>query len=280
VSEVLPPLAIFCGAGALPIEAARAAQARGRRVFLVGFSGSAEREIEAFDHIWVKLGEVGKFLKAFQEREIVELAMLGAINRPEFSDLKLDWGAVQRAPGIARALRGGDDNLLRAIGRLFEAEGFRFVGLSEFAPELLAPAGPLAGPAPDAEAQADIDLGARLLASLSPFDVGQGAVVARGRVLAVEAAEGTDAMLARVAELRKSRRIRLDGRVGVFVKAAKRGQDFRFDLPTVGSRTLQAAERAGLAGVAVAAGQTVVAEREALIAAAQRAKLFVVGFAP
>jgi len=277
VSEAAP-LGIFCGAGALPLEAARAAEANGRKVFLVGLAGSAEREIEAFDHVWARLGEAGKYLGALRERGIVDLAFLGPIARPEFADLKLDWGAIKRAPAIARALTGGDDLVLRSIGRLFEEEGFHMVGVPDFAPTLLAPEGRIAGPEPDAEARADIAFAARLLTTLSPFDVGQGVVVARERVLAVEAAEGTDAMLARVADLRQSRRLK--GKGGVFVKAAKRGQDFRYDLPTVGARTLEAAERAGLAGIAVAAGETLLAERAAFVAAAERRALFVYGFAP
>jgi hypothetical protein len=166
------------------------------------------------------------------------------------------------------------------VARILEREGLRVVGVGDFAPQLVAPIGRIAGVAPDEEALADIAFGAALLGALSPYDVGQGAVVSRKRVLAVEAAEGTDAMLARVAELRVQRRLRLKGRAGVFVKAAKRGQDLRLDLPTVGLATLQGAGRAELKGVAVAAGQTLIADRAAFAAAAEAAGLFVVGFAP
>ena len=186
--------------------------------------------------------------------------------------------ALKRAREIARLFRGGDDGLLKGIARLLEAEGLNIVGVADFAPELLAPLGCIAGPPPDAEAEADIAFGQRLIEALSPFDVGQGAVVARERTLAVEAAEGTDAMLARVAEMRSSGRLKLKGRVGVFVKAAKRGQDVRFDLPAVGLGTIETARRAELAGVAIAAGQALIAEREAFAAAAEDAGLFVVGF--
>ena len=273
------PLAIVCGGGALPLEAARAAQANGREVFLAGLAGSASDAIEGFDHIWIKIGEFGKLSNALRKRGIDELAMLGAVARPEFSDIKLDWGALKRAVDIARVFRGGDDGLLKGIARLLEAEGLRLVGVTDFAPQLLAPVGRIAGPPPDAEAQADIAFGMRLLGALSPFDVGQGAVIARERSLAIEAAEGTDAMLARVAEMRAQGRLRLKGRVGVFVKAAKRGQDLRFDLPAVGTKTIEAAVKAELAGLALAAGQTLLAEREAFVAAAESAGLFVVGFA-
>jgi len=248
-------------------------------VLLVGLSGSAGPEIEAFDHVWVKLGEFGRLTKVLREHDVGELAMLGAVSRPEFSDIRFDLGALRRIADIAKLFRGGDDGLLKGVARIFESEGFRFVGIGDFAPELLAPAGRIAGPKPDSEAEADIAFGARLIAALSPFDVGQGAVVARERVLAVEAAEGTDEMLKRVATLRAGGKLKLKGRAGVFVKAAKHGQDRRFDLPTVGVATIEAAVRAELAGLALAAGETLIVDREAFAAAADRAGLFVVGFA-
>jgi len=272
------PLAILCGRGALPLQAADLAQKNGRSVFLLGLAGSAAPEIEAFDHLWVKFGEVGKTMGALKARGIADFAMLGAVPRPEFHEVKLDWGAIKRAGEIARLFRGGDDGLLKGVARLLEAEGLNIVGVADFAPELLAPLGRIAGPPPDDEALADIAFGRRLIEALSPFDVGQGAVVARERTLAVEAAEGTDAMLARVAEMRSSGRLKLKGRVGVFVKAAKRGQDVRFDLPAVGLGTIETARRAELAGVAIAAGQALIAEREAFAAAAEDAGLFVIGF--
>ena len=256
------------------------AKAGGREVFLVGLAGSASSEIEAFDHIWVKIGELGKFTGALRERGVEEVAMLGAVTRPEFTDVRPDWGALKHIGEIAKMFRGGDDGLLKGVARILEHEGLRIVGVGDFAPELLAPLGLIAGSAPDEEASADIAFGAALLGALSPFDVGQGAVVGKKRALAIEAAEGTDAMLKRIAELRTSGRLRFKGRAGIFVKAAKRGQDLRLDLPAIGIATLEAAERAELKGVAVAAGQTLIADRAAFVAAAQAAGLFVVGFAP
>ena len=272
------PLAILCGGGGLALEAAKLARQNGREVFLVGIVGSASIDIESFPHIWLKLGELGKLFGALEERKIKDLAILGAVSRPEFADLKLDWGAVKRAAEIARIFRGGDNNLLEGVARIFEREGMTIVGAQDFAPQLLAPTGLIAGRAPDDEGQADIKFGVAMLGALSPFDVGQGAVIARGRVLAIEAAEGTDAMLSRVADMRASRRLKFKGRAGVFVKAPKRGQDMRLDLPTVGLRTLESAARAELAGVAVAAGEVLIAERDHFVAVAEAAGLFVVGW--
>ena len=278
MSGTTRPLAILCGGGGLALEAAKLARQNGREVFLVGIVGSASIDIESFPHIWLKLGELGKLFGALEERKIKDLAILGAVSRPEFADLKLDWGAVKRAAEIARIFRGGDNNLLEGVARIFEREGMTIVGAQDFAPQLLAPTGLIAGRAPDDEGQADIKFGVAMLGALSPFDVGQGAVIARGRVLAIEAAEGTDAMLSRVADMRASRRLKFKGRAGVFVKAPKRGQDMRLDLPTVGLRTLESAARAELAGVAVAAGEVLIAERDHFVAVAEAAGLFVVGW--
>jgi len=278
LNEPARPLAILCGGGGLALEAAKLARQNGRDVFLVGLVGSASIEIESFPHIWVRLGELGKLFGALEERNVKDLAILGAVSRPEFADLKLDWGAVKRAAEIARIFRGGDNSLLEGVARIFEREGLNIVGTPDFAPQLLAPAGLIAGRAPDAATEADIRFGVAMLGALSPFDVGQGAVIANGRVLAIEAAEGTDPMLSRIADMRASRRLKFKSRVGVFVKAPKRGQDMRLDLPTVGLRTIESAARAELAGIAIAAGEVLIAERDHFIAAAEAAGLFVFGW--
>lgn len=274
------PLAILCGAGGFPLEVARAAQANGRPPFLVGVVGSSDPAIEAFPHVWVHLGQVGKMFGALAAHAIADIALVGAMTRPEFADLRFDWGALKRAPELAQLFRGGDNRLLVGIAGIFEREGLRVVGAHEIAPQLLAPLGVVGvSAAPSSESEADIRVGAALLAALSPFDVGQGVVVVNGRVVAIEAAEGTDAMLARVAELKATRRLRMQGLHGVFVKAAKRGQDLRLDMPTVGPKTIEAAQRAELRGVALAAGQVLIADRDAFLRAADAAGLFVAGFA-
>jgi hypothetical protein len=277
-SGEIRPLAILCGGGGFPLEVARAAEANGRSPFLIGVVGSSDPAIEAFPHVWVHLGQVGKLFGALKQQAVADIALVGAIARPEFSDLRLDWGAVRRAPELAQLFRGGDNHLLVGIAGIFEREGLRVLGAHEIAPQLVAPLGAAGARTASAEAEADIRVGAALLAALSPFDVGQGVVVANGRVIAVEAAEGTDSMLARVAELRAARRPRLQGAQGVFVKSPKRGQDLRLDMPAVGPKTIEAARRAELQGVALAAGQVLIADREAFLRGADAAGLFVVGF--
>ena len=273
------PLAILCGAGAFPLEVALEARRAGREPFLVGIVGATNSAIEAYPHVWVRMGEVGKLFAALRGRAIVEMVIIGAMARPELVDLRLDWGAVKRAAGLAQLFRRGDNGLLAGIAEIIEREGVRVVGAHEVAPRLLAPPGPIGGRAASAEDEMDIAFGARLLGALSTFDAGQGAIIAAGRVLAIEAAEGTDAMLARVAEMRVSGRLRFAGPAGVLVKAPKRGQDIRIDMPAIGPKTIEGAIKAQLRGAAVAAGHVLVLERELCAREADAAGLFVAGFA-
>jgi len=274
------PLAIVCGGGKFPIEVARAAAAAGRPPFLIGIVGAADPAIESFAHVWLRIGEIGKLFSILRAEGVADIALIGSLTRPELADLRFDWGAIKRLPEFVQAFRGGDNRLLAGIAVIFEREGLNVVGAHEIAPQLLAPFGPIGGRAAAPQADADIRIGTALIAALSPFDAGQGVVVANGRVVAVEAAEGTDAMLSRVAELRHARRLRLSGPAGVFVKAPKRGQDLRLDMPAIGPQTIAAAVKAQLQGVAVAAGAVLIAERAAVARAADAADLFVVGYAP
>jgi hypothetical protein len=163
------------------------------------------------------------------------------------------------------------------VVRFLEGKGYRVYGAGEVAPELLAGEGPLGAKAPSQEDRADIDTGFRVVSALGRLDVGQAAVVVKGHVLAVEAAEGTDAMIARCAELRKGAAGRRRGLAGVLVKAPKPGQEERVDLPTIGPDTVESAARAGLAGIAVAAGRVLIADRAATLAVANAHGLFLFG---
>jgi hypothetical protein len=177
-------------------------------------------------------------------------------------------------PNVIAAYRGGDNHLLSSVARAFEQQGFRLLGAHEVAPDILMPTGALTKKRPNAQEMADIDQALRLLHAIGEFDVGQAAVVAGNHVLAVEGAEGTDRMLERVCELR-SRQIGAFG--GVLVKAPKPGQDWRFDLPSIGPQTVEGAVRAGLGGVAVVAGGSIIAEAQRVAELADRHNVFVVG---
>ena len=272
------PLAIICGGGSLPFAVADAVHRRGRRVVLFPIRGFGDvAAVEPYPHHWIALGQVGRFCKLARAEGCRDVVLVGGLVRPPITQVRFDWGSLAHLAHIIRSFHGGDDHLLTGVGRIFEIEGFRLLGAHEVAPDIAAPLGAVGRHRPDGDAERDIDLGFSLLAATSPFDIGQAAVVARARVLAVEAAEGTDAMLERIGTLREIGRIGLPRGVGVLVKAPKRRQDRRYDLPSIGPNTLAKAAQAGLAGVAVVAGATIMAEPQRLVDAADRGGLFVVG---
>jgi UDP-2,3-diacylglucosamine hydrolase len=268
-------LGIVAGGGQLPGQVAAAARAAGRRVFLVGLEGFAEPTVLApWPHKMVRILAAGRIIAALREHGCQDLVLIGPVRRPSLLDLRPDAEAARILARIGRAAFAGDDGLLAAVIRIFAEEGFRVLGAHEILNETLGPAGRLSQAAPDAVAMADIRRGIAVAKALGAIDVGQGCVVQQGMVLAVEAAEGTDAMLARCASLARP------GRGGVLVKLVKPGQDRRTDLPTIGPETLRGATAAGLRGVAFEAGGTILAERDAAIAAADQAGLFLLGLSP
>jgi DUF1009 family protein len=277
-SQAGNPLGLICGAGTVPFAVADAVKRRGRPVVLFPLRGWADAAaVSAWPHHWIALGQFGRFCRLARAERCRDLVLVGGLVRPSLRQLRLDWGTLRQMPLIIRSFRGGDDHLLSGMGRMFEGAGFRLVGAHEAAPDITAPIGALGRLSPAAALENDIARGFALLTAMSAFDVGQAAVVAGRRVLAVEAAEGTDAMLERVAAMRQSGRISLPAGSGVLVKAPKRRQDRRFDLPSIGPDTVIGAAKAGLAGIAVIAGATIVAEPQRIVEEADCAGLFVVG---
>jgi DUF1009 family protein len=271
------PVAIICGGGTFPATVADAVMRQGRRAVLFPLRGFADPNLVArFPHHWIKIGQVGAFVKLAQSEGARDVIMIGSLVRPAISQLALDWKTLLVLPRVVRAYYGGDDHLLSGVARIFEDHGFRLLGAHEVAPDILVPEGALGAHQPGEIDRADIARGLSLLHAIGPYDVGQAAVISNNHVLAVEASEGTDGMLARVAELRRGGRIRSQ-KGGVLVKAPKPGQDRRFDLPSIGPRTIENAAAAGLSGIAVIAGGTIVAEPEAVISTADKAGLFVIG---
>jgi UDP-2,3-diacylglucosamine hydrolase len=274
------PLAIICGGGALPFAVADAVMRRGREVVLFPVHGWVDPQAVArYPHHFIEIGGYRAFRRRAVEAGCRDVVMIGTVLRPALSHIRLEWAVLRELPSIIRMFRGGDDHLLSNLARLFEKRGFRFLGAHEVAPEILMPQGAIGRREPSARDRADIARGVALLAAMGPFDVGQAVVVADNHVLAIEAAEGTDRMLARIAELRAAGRVRSPLGTGVLVKGPKPGQDRRFDLPTIGPPTVAGVARAGLCGIAVIAGSTIVAEPAEVRTAADSASVFVTGIA-
>ena len=280
-NQTLPissPVGLVAGGGVLPFAVAEALASRSIPAVFFALKGFCDPEqVARFRHHWISVGQLGRLTRLLRAENCRDLAFIGTLIRPALSEIRLDWGTLRAFGSVLAAFRGGDDHLLSGIGRILEHDGFRMVGIMDLAPELLMPAGGLTRSVPDADANADIAKGRALLQALGPFDVGQAVVVIDGHVVGVEGVEGTDALLARVAQLRSDGRIRAKVGRGVLVKAPKQGQDLRFDLPTTGLRTVEGAIAAGLAGVAAVAGYSIVADPQPMIEAADRAGVFVTG---
>jgi DUF1009 family protein len=274
MAEASPKLGILAGAGELPSRVIDACRVAERPFFVLAFEGSADPAVvAAVPHAWIRLGAAGEGLRILRENGVAELVMAGGVRRPSVLQLRPDWRTAKFFARIGyRAL--GDDGLLRSVIReLEEVEGFRVVGLDSILDSALAPFGPLGRHVPDQQATHDIAHGFKIVRALGALDIGQAVVVQQGLVLGVEAIEGTDALIERCAGLRR------EGPGGVLVTGTTPGQERRADLPTVGSRTVTRAAAAGLRGIAVEAGATLIIDRAELIATADRAGLFVVGSA-
>jgi hypothetical protein len=277
-SGISSPVGVIAGGGAMPFAVADSLQARGIAPVLFALRGSCDPvRVERFRHHWISVGQIGRAKKLLRSEGCRDLVFIGTLMRPALSEIRLDWGTVRVIGGILASFRGGDDHLLSGIGRIFEQDGFRMVGIRDVAPDILMPEGAITRAMPDAAATSDIAKGREVLRALSPFDIGQAVVVIDGHVVAVEDIEGTDGLLARVARLRGEGRLRAGVGRGVLVKAPKSGQDLRFDLPTVGSKTIEGAAHAGLAGIAIIAGHTIAADSQSMIEAADKAGLFIQG---
>jgi len=276
--QVSSPVGVIAGGGVMPFAVADSLAKRGIAPVMFALRGACDSQrLDRFRHHWISVGQLGRATRLFRSEGCRDLIFIGTLARPALSEIRLDWGTLRVLREVWASFRGGDDHLLSGIGRILERDGFRMVGIKDVAPDLLTPEGCLTSAAPDADASADIALAREVLAALGPFDIGQAVVVINRHVVGVEDIEGTDGLLARIASLRERRRIRAKENRGVLVKAPKRGQDLRFDLPTIGPRTVEGAARAKLAGIAVVAGNTLLAEPQAMIEAADKAGLFVVG---
>ncbi len=274
-------LGIIAGGGKLPLLVIEACRNAGRPFFVIALSGFADsRDYADVEPVWASFGQVGRVLSLLKREGCGQVLMAGHAKRPDFRALKLDWKAAKLLPRVLSAARSGDDALLSLMVQVFEEEGFAVIGADEVVDNLLMPAGLLTAHRPDAQDIADIERGVDVLAAMGALDIGQGVVICHQLVLAVEAVEGTDAMLDRCRSLPSDVRGRPEARRGVLVKMPKPGQERRVDLPTIGSRTVEKAALAGLSGIAVAAGSTLVIDRETLVARANEKGLFVVGFDP
>ncbi len=265
-------LGIIAGGGGLPKRLIDACRMQGRDFFVLGLRGQADiRSLTGIPHSWVRLGAVNESIAILKAEGVDEVVLAGAVRRPSLFEMKPDIRTLQVFARLGMAAFG-DDAILRAVAEELSKDGLKLVGAHEIDPQLITPAGLLTKKAPTAGNQVDIDYGVRAIKTLGQLDIGQAAVVQQAVVLGVEAVEGTDALLERC------RRLRRKGAGGVLVKGCKPQQDKRLDLPTIGIRTVRHAFEAGLEGIAIEAGASLILDREAVTEAADKLGIFITGF--
>lgn len=273
-------LGLIAGGGGLPVEIAEHCGRSGRPLFVVRLKGFADSKMAGYAGAEVGVAELGKCFKALKRAGCEVVCLAGNVARPDFTALMPDLRGLAVLPAAIAAAAKGDDALLRLLVREFEKEGFAVEGAHEVMDDLGLPAGPLGRCTPTEAQMADVERALSVAREIGRLDVGQAAVVCQGLVLAVEAQEGTDAMLARVATLPAHLRGSPSDCRGVLAKAAKPIQETRVDLPTIGLATIQAAARAGLGGIVGEAGRLLVLDRDEVIALADELGIFILGVEP
>lgn len=270
---------IIAGGGSLPVEIARALARQGKLPFIVMAAGEVDRiaDFEPYEQATLRLEDVGSLLPILKQHHVTHLVTAGHITRrPRLSAMRLNLGLLAWLPSLFVGVTRGDDTVLKLFVRRIERSGIKVVGAHEIVPELVAAEGLLTKAAPRKADWRDIEAAHAAAKAIGALDIGQAAVAVGGRAIALEGVEGTDGLLERTRELRGHGR--LAGRKrGVLVKCAKPGQELRADLPSIGPLTVEAAHAAGLAGIAVEAGRSLVLEGPATIGRANALGLFVIG---
>lgn len=274
-------LAIIAGNGKLPLYVAEAARDKGERPFVFVVENESTLDWSGFDHVSINIGNIALFKKRATELGVDRVILSGGISRrPPFRDMRLGLSDLLMLPTVFRQLIGGGDNaVLTGVIGLIENEGRKVIGAHDVVPSLLAEFGPVGKVGPNKDALQDIAVAVQAARMIGTLDIGQGAVAVGGRVVALEGPEGTDAMLARVAELKQAGRVSARRR-GVLVKLCKPQQDLRVDLPSAGMSTVRNAHAAGLAGVALEAGRSLLLDADEVRAFIDEHDMFVTGIDP
>lgn len=264
---------IIAGSGDLPAMVIDVCKGRSQPCFVIAFEGETDlRALEDIPHMVIGLDKMGTAIAALRDRYIQDIVLIGRVGRPELAGMRPDFTTLRLLSRIARARRTGDNALFNTIIRFLEDTKFTVRGVQEVVPDIIAKRGVLGKVQPDARAQSDVSFGVEVARNIGAYDIGQAVVVQNGRVLGVEAAEGTDALLERVRALHNP-----DAPGGVLVKTKKPQQDERIDLPTVGPQTVENAHRAGLRGIAVEAGHAIIIHRQEMIERANALGIFLYG---
>lgn len=274
MSTQAPKLGILAGSGDVPRMLIEACRNEEREFFVLGFEGAVtSAELADVPHAMIRLGAIGEALKILKQHEVKELVMAGRLKRPSLATLRPDAGGAKLLAKLGASFFSGDNTLLSSVVDYLEEEGFRVVGADDVLSHLLMPEGLLGRIAPTKDAQGDIPVGVKIAHAVGELDIGQAVIVQHGYVLGVEAAEGTDALIARCSDYKRN-----SPHGGVLIKVKKPSQERRVDLPTIGTDTVENIARAGFAGIAAEAGGALIIDRQAVKLKADALGVFVLGF--
>ena len=266
-------LALISGGGALPVEIARYLKRTGRPYTVIRIDGLSDVELNDHPGHTLDLGDFPRLFEILAAEQVKAVTMCGYVQRPDFNAMQKD-GHLQ---SIQSAGRGGDDSLLRQVAKVIVSQGYHIEGAHEANPDLLIGSGLQAGPDPSPEAMEDAQEAMRVAAAIGALDIGQAVVVAGRITLAVEAQEGTQAMLGRIAILNPALRGTLVNRRGVLAKLAKPIQDLRLDMPTIGLQTIEDVAAAGLCGIVAHTHALLIIDKPAVFARASELGVFIYG---
>ncbi len=264
---------LIAGGGSFPLLTLKAARAAGHQMAVVAVKEEASPEVEELADTcrWISLGQLSKLIEAFRAEGVSQAVMSGRIQHKQiFSAIRPDWRLLKVLGNLRRK---NTDSLLGALAQVLEQEGIAILDSTYFLASSLAGPGPNGRRKPSTAELGDIEYGREVAAALAGFDIGQSAVICERACVAVEAMEGTDALLVRAGELANGRRLTL-------VKVAKPNQDMRFDVPVIGPRTIRKMSAVNATAVAIDAGKTLLLEKDELLAEADQAGIAVVGLTP
>lgn len=264
---------LIAGNGRFPILALEEARKLGHEVVAVGIKEEASPDIEALASrtYWISLGQLSRLIEVLKQEGITELVMAGQVKHVQiFSSIRPDW----RLAKLLLALKGKNtDALIGGVAKVLEDEGITLRDSTFLLKSLLANEGAMSRRKLSREEEADVRYGRRIANALAGFDVGQSAAICERACLALEAMEGTDAMLHRAASLANGRPITL-------VKVSRRRRHLLFDVPVAGPQTITTMKEAGATALAVDAGRTLLLDRVELLEMANAAGIAVVGYPP
>lgn len=266
-------IGLIAGNGKLPEQIVKVCKETRRPLFVISVAEEKERQkiLEETPHICLPIGAVGKAMKVFGDENITDILIAGGLKRPKLTALRPDAEGMKLMARLLKLGRAGDNSLLETVIAFFEEKEFRVLKTSDVLGNILTPQGALTKATPDKRDLDDITYAMEAARALGRFDVGQSVTVEDGVILAVEGAEGTDLLIERTGDTRRS------DRGPILVKTKKPQQDERADLPSVGVQTVINAHANGFRGVAPEAGASLIIDREAMIEKADELGLFIWG---